>query len=113
MRLKISHLIVVFSLFSVGVFSQALPEGYPHTERSKVMLTAGWKFHLGDPEAAYYATDFDDASWQSVSVPHTLALTSLALNGVRDSKVQETFQREVGWYKRTIKVTADSSKSVF
>ncbi|WP_158968004.1 glycoside hydrolase family 2 TIM barrel-domain containing protein [Paraglaciecola sp. L3A3] len=100
-------------LASILSIAQELPSGYPKTERTKLMLTSGWKFHLGEPEAKYYASDFDDGSWQNVTVPHTLELTSLALNGVKDSKVQETFQRKVGWYKRTISVSADNSKKVF
>jgi len=32
-------------------------------------LNQGWKFHLGDPELAWYK-GYDDSEWQSVTLPH-------------------------------------------
>lgn len=42
-------------------------------ERTEICLTDGWKFHKGTAENAYQI-DFDDATWQTVSVPHDWAI---------------------------------------
>ncbi|MFI3281446.1 MAG: glycoside hydrolase family 2 TIM barrel-domain containing protein [Rikenellaceae bacterium] len=91
---------------------QEYPYGYPQTERVKSSINQDWRFHLGDADADYYKTNTNDKQWERVSVPHTLSLTSLGLNGVQDSKMQETFQREVGWYRRDIEVSK-SDKLVY
>ncbi len=98
-------------LFSV-LFAQ-MPKGYPVTDRTKTKLNTSWKFQLGNPEAANFQKNLDDSNWEEVSIPHSLKLTSIALDGVQDDKFQKTFQREVGWYRKTIKVTPDASKKVF
>ncbi|SHJ10023.1 glycoside hydrolase family 2 protein [Pseudozobellia thermophila] len=87
-----------------------LPFGFPNTHRTKTSLNQGWKFHLGDPDANYYAKDFDDSKWESVNVPHTLSLTSLALDGLQDDKVQLKFHRKVGWYRKAIEVPQNQKK---
>ena len=99
-----SALLLLLWLAISPMFSQSLPEGYPQTEREKTCINAGWYFHLGDPEAGFFTADLDDADWEKVNLPHSLELTSLDLNGFQDTKMQETFQREVGWYRKTIQV---------
>lgn len=92
--------------------SSALPQGYPATQRSKLRLNTGWRFHLGDiPEAAQ--TGFDDDAWETVTLPHTLKLTSLTLDDCDDDKTQPTFHRDVGWYRREFTVDAGSAHKVF
>ncbi len=93
--------------------AEALPEGYPATPRTRESINMGWKFHLGDPDAEFFAQDFDDAAWETVHLPHTLHLTSLGLDGCEDDKFQETFMREVGWYRRNLRVSAEPGKKVF
>ncbi len=85
-------------------------EGYPTTDRTKLLLNDDWRFHLGDPDARYYLTSTDDAKWERVTVPHTLELTDIKLNDYTDSKVQETFMRKVGWYRRDIMVSKSDRK---
>ncbi len=87
-------------------------EGYPQTDRTKVLLNADWRFHLGDPDAEYYKTNTDDSKWEVVCVPHTLELTDLSINGYSDDKSQATFMRNVGWYRKDIFVS-NSSKKVY
>lgn len=93
-----------------GVSAQDLPFGFPETERTKVNINQDWKFHLGDPDADFYAKDLDDSDWESVNVPHTLKLTSLTLDGLKDEKTQLVFHREVGWYRREIEVPVGDQK---
>ena len=106
-------IIAILSVLATLVQAQTLPPGYPESPRTKQRLTSAWKFALGNAEAHYYQDAFDDSAWEDVTVPHTLSLTSLALDGVKDTKAQETFQRDVGWYRRTITVGSDPSKKVF
>ncbi|MGA9638542.1 glycoside hydrolase family 2 protein, partial [Flavobacterium sp.] len=81
--------------------------------RIKKSINYGWKFHLGDPDQKLYTSDLDDSKWESVNVPHSLELTSMNLNGNKDDKYQKTFMRNVGWYRKSIDVTANKSKKVF
>ncbi|MFI3248777.1 MAG: glycoside hydrolase family 2 TIM barrel-domain containing protein [Rikenellaceae bacterium] len=89
-----------------------LPEGYPQTERTKISINDGWKFHLGDADDKNYLTSLDDSSWESVTIPHTLKLTSIILDGVLDDKYQKTFHREVGWYRRSITPSKSTKRVV-
>ena len=82
--------------------SNPLPEGFPQSNRRKVCLNTNWRFHLGDPDQPYQRTELDDSGWEEVSIPHTLKLTSLNLDGCQDDKSQLTFHRTVGWYRKTI-----------
>lgn len=93
--------------------SRELPKGYPITDRTKECINQGWRFLLGSPTAKNYQADLDDSSWELVSVPHTLKLTSLDLDNCKDDKRQLTFQRDVGWYRRNINVSIDNNKKVF
>lgn len=106
-------LLLVLLLTGAPLFSQSLPEGYPQTERQKTSINASWLFHLGDPKGIFFSADYDDSDWEAVNLPHSLELTSLNLNGYQDSKMQETFMRDVGWYRRNVAVGSDSDKKVF
>ncbi|QBG49320.1 DUF4982 domain-containing protein [Verrucomicrobia bacterium S94] len=90
-----------------------LPEGYPETPRVKTKINQHWKFHLGDPDAEFFKSDTNDQSWETVHVPHTLELTSMSLNDCQDDKYQETFMREVGWYRRDIRIFPTPGKRIF
>ncbi len=84
--------------------------GYEKSPRKKINLNASWKFHLGDPDARFYEKDLNDKDWQQVQLPHTLQLTSLNLNDFEDDKTQISFQREVGWYRRSIQIDSGQRK---
>ncbi len=116
MKYKINLMLALAVLFiNLSVFCQekGLAFGYPNTSRTVLMINEGWRFHLGDPDIAFFNEDFDDSSWEMVSVPHTLKLTSINLDGVKDDKTQPTFHRMVGWYRKNITVTHDPGKKVF
>jgi len=105
--------ILILLFVSSQVFCKDLPYGYPKSQRTKECINTGWKFHLGDPDGSFYNSDFDDSTWETISVPHTISPTSLTLDLCTDSKDQPTFQRNVGWYRRNIKVTNAADKKVF
>jgi beta-galactosidase len=102
----------VFTIIVSGILSAQSLMGFDESPRTKLSINQDWKFKLGDPEGAYWISDFDDSNWASVHLPHTLELASLNLNGHDNTKKQETFHREVGWYRRDITVD-DINKKTF
>ncbi|MEL6593850.1 MAG: sugar-binding domain-containing protein, partial [Bacteroidota bacterium] len=112
--MRSTHILIFIALAALGVSATyaQLPNGYPNTPRQKLSLNQSWQFHLGDAEAKYYE-DTAGAEWEEVHLPHTLALTSLALDGLQDEKTQLIFHRQVAWYRKAIEVTADPDKKVF
>ncbi|WP_158967540.1 glycoside hydrolase family 2 TIM barrel-domain containing protein [Paraglaciecola sp. L3A3] len=117
-------LLIISSFLSVIRFShadnsnylsstQALPFGFPKTDRTKHLLNQSWKFYRGQADAKFYTSEFDDSAWETVTIPHTLALTSLTLDGVEDQTTQLSFHRDVGWYRKNFRVTSDPVKKVF
>ena len=103
----------LFSLifFSLSINAQSTI-GFSQSPRQKVNINSGWKFYLGKPDALHFKSNIDDSTWEPVHLPHTLKLTSLNLDDCQDDKSQETFQRDVGWYRRTLSV-APSQRKVF
>ena len=92
--------------------------------RTEVLLENGWKFHRGDAEGAY-AVEFDDSSWENVSVPHDWAITGPfdESNDLQIVAVTQNFETEAtrktgrtgglpyigtGWYRTTF----NASKNV-
>ncbi|MEN0051371.1 MAG: glycoside hydrolase family 2 TIM barrel-domain containing protein, partial [Bacteroidota bacterium] len=106
-----SFLLLIFFFSQIHLLAQSRL-GFAKNPRQKISLNQGWKFHLGDPDATFYELKTDDSNWEKIHVPHTLELTSLNLDDSPDTKLQETFQRKVGWYRRDIQV-ADSERKVF
>ena len=108
--MKHSFYTLLLLLLSIAVYSQGLPFGFPVTDRTKISVNAGWKFKLGQPEAKYYKVDTDDNDWETVSVPHTLYLTSLTLDMLEDDQTQSVFQRDVGWYRKDVTISGSQKK---
>ncbi|MEW4922868.1 glycoside hydrolase family 2 TIM barrel-domain containing protein [Algibacter sp. 2305UL17-15] len=108
---------IIISFFTVFIafnlcLAQNLPYGFPDSDRTKEIINQGWKFQLGNPDAENFKIDLDDSKWETVTIPHTLELTSLTLDGLNDDKTQLVFHRKVGWYRKDIKVS-NSNKKVF
>ncbi|MEM9720693.1 MAG: glycoside hydrolase family 2 TIM barrel-domain containing protein [Bacteroidota bacterium] len=82
-------------------------------QRTKQSINQNWKFHLGDADSAYFSIGREDASWKTVHIPHTLALTSLTLDGLQDEKTQLQFHRDVGWYRKDLVVGPGKDRKVF
>jgi beta-galactosidase len=77
-------------LFLVAVLF-AGPTAY--AERTDLLINSGWKFQKGDAEA--YTATFDDADWDSVTLPHTW-------NAQDGQDGGSDFWRGSGWYRRTL-----------
>ncbi|QCX40332.1 glycoside hydrolase family 2 protein [Aureibaculum algae] len=106
---------IVLSFFIFGLKAQTsnLPVGFPSTDRTKINLNLGWKFHLSQPETNPGAIDFDDTSWEKVAIPHTMQLFSYEMDSVKESWIQKEYLRDIGWYRKTINIKANSSQKVF
>lgn len=100
---------IVGSAQVVAHSQSPLLTGYPATDRIRECINVGWHYHLGDVPGAE-ALDFDCSAWEMISVPHTLKLTSLALDRCDDDKTQPTFHRDIAWYRRTIGVSGNNGK---
>lgn len=99
-------------------------------QRSVTLLENKWKFTKGDPEGAS-AQNFNDKSWQSVSVPHDWAiygpfdrsndLQNVAITQNFETKASEKTGRTgglpyvgTGWYRTTFKAdTARMANLIF
>ena len=55
-------------------------------------FNAGWRFHLGDVAGAEKA-DFNDASWEVVSTPHSVQLMPAEASGCRN-------YQGIAWYRK-------------
>ena len=94
--------------FSIGAW--AAPQS---GARVRLNFNVGWKYYLGAPAGSPQDSGYDDSSWESVSIPHTLKLTSLHLDGSKDDGYQKTFHRLVGWYRKHFRVNAGSDSKIF
>jgi beta-galactosidase len=66
------------------------------------VLRSGWKFAAGTHLNAQ-ATDFNDAAWPSVTVPHDWAITGPSIpNG--DGNTGKLPWKGEGWYRRTLEI---------
>lgn len=113
---SVQLLIVLFLSLLLGstlVAQSQLPYGFPNTERSKVSLNLGWKFHLGEVEGNPEEVAFNDDQWEEVSVPHTSQLVSYHLDSVKETWVQEKYLRDIGWYRKKLVINASSNHKVF
>ncbi|SPE62827.1 Glycoside hydrolase family 2 (fragment) [Verrucomicrobia bacterium] len=69
--------------------------------RLTININPAWRFHLGDPGGTPYGTEYDDATWDTISLPHSHELFSANLQGFQERG------RTVGWYRRQLQVPAD------
>ncbi|MFY0687406.1 MAG: DUF4982 domain-containing protein [Cyclobacteriaceae bacterium] len=99
-------------MLAFGLAQAQSVKGFQQSPRSKVSINQGWKYKLGSPEGQFWPADYNDGEWETVHLPHTLELASLNLNDHDNTKKQETFHRNVGWYRRTISVD-DLQKKTF
>jgi beta-galactosidase len=97
-----SHLLVLALVAAGQVISQtqaAIP-GQTAESRQVININPAWRFWLGEPAGDPFRTDFDDSSWDLVSLPHTMEVFPADLENF------EARGRNLGWYRRTINVPA-------
>lgn len=99
-------------------------------QRSVTLLEKNWKFTKGDPEGAA-APNFNDRSWQPVSIPHDWAIYGPfdRSNDLQNVAITQNFETQAsektgrtgglpyvgtGWYRTTFKAdTASTANLVF
>jgi beta-galactosidase len=79
-------------LFLAAIFTFAIFSVRADTRESR-LLDTGWHFQQGDPANAQ-GTDFNDADWTTVSVPHCW--------GWQQAQRGENYLRGPGWYRREL-----------
>src|SRR5882757_6615530 len=72
--------------------------------REDQRLDSGWHFKLDDVSHAAESS-FDDAGWQTVSLPHNW--------GWEDAQAGKNYYRGPGWYRRGLNVGAQPDKRYF
>ena len=104
-----------------------LATGLVKAQRSETFLNDGWRFHLGDVENAW-ESDFPDADWQRVTIPHDWAiagpfdrkwdLQKVAVKQNGESVATWKTGRSgglpyigVGWYRTTFSVDKSAGKA--
>jgi beta-galactosidase len=99
----LSALITLVLIVSGAPAAMAAPPASPASPRIDRPLDAGWKFHLGDVAGAA-DPGFDDATWSSVTLPHTWNAADGADGG-------GNYRRDVGWYRTRLVVPGGAHRS--
>lgn len=63
----------------------------------KVNINRDWKFILGNPEDKPYATEYNDAAWERIGLPHSFSIPYFR---------SKDFYIGYGWYRKTIEKQA-------
>ena len=110
--LKIKHILFISVLFLIGtdIFAfETSVAGFFPLERSGRQIynfNTGWRFSRGDVKNAQ-ETNFDDASWEVVTTPHTVELMPAEASGGRN-------YQGIAWYRKRFVVPAETNgKDVF
>jgi len=91
-------------LITVLICSFLFPLATVGSAREDLVLSSGWKVQIGDPADAD-APDFNDAGWQTVSLPHNW--------GWLEAQEGKNYFRGPGWYRRELDITPESGKRYF
>jgi beta-galactosidase len=88
-----------FSLFVLALFFS-----FNAFARENTLLDSDWKFQSGENTNAE-ATDFNDADWQPISLPHNW--------GWEDAQQGKDYYRGPGWYRRELDIAPETGKRFF
>ena len=107
-------LIIIFLIGTSCLLAMDLPKfstaGFyelPNTGRKVYSMNLAWRFIKGDVEGTPYVVDFDDSSWEVVSIPHGLEYLPVEASGCVN-------YRGVVWYrKRFIPESCLKGKQLF
>ncbi len=80
----------------------------PASPRAMFNFNPGWKFAFGDAAGADQPA-FDDATWASVSLPHTWNETDSYRAYISHSGGDQTEKFGVGWYRKHFKLPASAA----
>ena len=81
-----------FSIYGMPKFSTAGFYELPNTGREAFSMNLAWRFHKGDVKNAC-DTNFDDAKWEVVSIPHGLEYLPIEASGCAN-------YQGIAWYRK-------------
>ncbi len=111
---NLKQALYLFLIFSTCVEAPGqLPEGYPDTRRKKQNINLNWKFAKDNESQRPTQTDFDDSSWETVSIPHNPDPVSLLIDQTTENWIQPTFMRDVSWYRKQIRIDLAGDEKAF
>ncbi len=102
------HLILIFSLFIVSCQSDSLQKPADQDNPRKTYnFNSDWLLALGDIDSASF-TNFDDQSWQSVTLPNAWNEKEAFRLDIKD------LSTGIAWYRKHFTIpTGDSKKKIF
>lgn len=107
-------LIIIFLIGTSCLLAMDLPKfstaGFyelPNTGRKVYSTNLAWRFIKGDVEGTPYVVDFDDSSWEVVSIPHGLEYLPVEASGCVN------YQGVVWYRKRFIPESCLKGKQLF
>ena len=107
-------LIIIFLIGTSCLLVMDLPKfstaGFyelPNTGRKVYSMNLAWRFIKGDVEGTPYVVDFDDSSWEVVSIPHGLEYLPVEASGCVN------YQGVVWYRKRFIPESCLKGKQLF
>lgn len=81
--------------------------------RSMENLNRSWKFIKADPAGASSA-GFDDASWETINLPHSAGYDPPTIDGEQNSVPQSSGWDGVHWYRRRFEIpSSEHNRKVF
>jgi beta-galactosidase len=97
-------------LFTLLIFTTS---SFASSVREELVLDTGWKFLFSDTEKTnnFPQTDFNDAEWQTVSVPHTWNHVGYYQNDIAphvNTAENTNKQYGIGWYRLDFKVKSSA-----
>ncbi|MEM9337460.1 MAG: glycoside hydrolase family 2 TIM barrel-domain containing protein [Bacteroidota bacterium] len=101
---------IFFSLVALQLFAQ--PLGYEDVPRIKENINQEWYWMKKDIQTPD-GLGSNDAAWKNVSLPHNPDPVSLWLNDVKENWVQESFIRDISWYRKELPITVTEDQLVF
>lgn len=99
--MKINNILILLLLsLSINIaakdiahFSTAGFYELPNTGREVYSMNQAWRFYKGDINGFPYSIDFDDSSWESVSIPHGLEYLPIEASGCAN-------YQGIAWYRK-------------
>lgn len=78
----------------------------------KALMDAGWRFYLGEGEACFAETSYDDSGWRVVDLPHDWSIEGVP--AVDEPSGNDGGYRPTGkgWYRRDLDMAAEDMEKL-
>jgi beta-galactosidase len=97
-------LLVIALLLLIHPLAAVMAYTPPANDRVDTQLTGTWKFNMGDVSGAQ-ATNFNDSTWSSVTLPHCW--------DIQNGQTGGNYYQGIGWYRTWINVAAGTNRRYF